>query len=65
MPSELLAAPVPGSQGCSQPAVPFFPFFPAPPKLLIGDGESHLTAVANESLRIRCRASGVPVPRIQ
>ncbi|KAM9176553.1 hemicentin-2 [Mergus octosetaceus] len=37
----------------------------APPKLLIGDGESHLTAVANESLRIRCRASGVPVPRIQ
>ncbi|XP_068513036.1 hemicentin-2 isoform X2 [Anas acuta] len=37
----------------------------APPKLLIGDGESHLTAVANDSLRIRCRASGVPMPRIR
>ncbi|NXT46892.1 HMCN2 protein, partial [Pluvianellus socialis] len=37
----------------------------APPQLLIGDGESHLTAVANDSLRIRCRAVGIPTPRIQ
>ncbi|XP_069729285.1 hemicentin-2 [Phaenicophaeus curvirostris] len=37
----------------------------APPQLLIGDGESHLTAVTNESLRIRCRATGVPAPQIQ
>ncbi|NXL61227.1 HMCN2 protein, partial [Chordeiles acutipennis] len=37
----------------------------APPQLLIGDGESLLTAVANNSLRIRCRATGVPAPRIQ
>ncbi|KAM6110387.1 LOW QUALITY PROTEIN: hemicentin-2 [Pterocles gutturalis] len=36
-----------------------------PPKLLIGDGESHLTAVANDSLRIRCRATGIPAPQIQ
>ncbi|XP_040387830.1 hemicentin-2 isoform X3 [Cygnus olor] len=37
----------------------------APPQLLIGDGESHMTAVANNSLRIHCRASGVPMPRIR
>ncbi|XP_050570610.1 hemicentin-2 [Cygnus atratus] len=37
----------------------------APPQLLIGDGESHMTAVANDSLRIHCRASGVPMPRIR
>ncbi|NXO53127.1 HMCN2 protein, partial [Aramus guarauna] len=37
----------------------------APPQLLIGDGESHLTAVANNSLRIHCRAMGMPTPRIQ
>ncbi|NXV49393.1 HMCN2 protein, partial [Uria aalge] len=37
----------------------------APPQLLIGDGESPLTAVANDSLRIHCRATGIPTPRIQ
>ncbi|KAF1630783.1 Hemicentin-2, partial [Eudyptes chrysocome] len=37
----------------------------APPQLLIGDGESHLTAVANDSLRIHCRAMGIPTPQIQ
>ncbi|XP_061867610.1 hemicentin-2 [Colius striatus] len=37
----------------------------APPQLLIGDGERHLTAVANESLRIRCRATGNPTPQLQ
>ncbi|NXY79813.1 HMCN2 protein, partial [Glareola pratincola] len=37
----------------------------APPQLLIGDGESPLTAVANDSLRIHCRAMGIPTPRIQ
>ncbi|KAM9256723.1 LOW QUALITY PROTEIN: hemicentin-2 [Cariama cristata] len=37
----------------------------APPQLLIGDGESHLTAVANDSLRIHCRATGIPTPQIQ
>ncbi|KAM6372038.1 LOW QUALITY PROTEIN: hemicentin-2 [Pluvialis apricaria] len=37
----------------------------APPQLLIGDGESHLTAVANDSLRIHCRATGIPTPRVQ
>ncbi|NXV99808.1 HMCN2 protein, partial [Fregetta grallaria] len=37
----------------------------APPQLLIGDGESHLTAVANDSLRIHCRARGIPTPQIQ
>ncbi|NXE29503.1 HMCN2 protein, partial [Ardeotis kori] len=37
----------------------------APPQLLIGDGESHLTAIANDSLRIRCHATGIPAPRIQ
>ncbi|XP_075295707.1 hemicentin-2 [Opisthocomus hoazin] len=37
----------------------------APPQLLIGDGESHLTAVTNESLRIHCRAMGTPAPSIQ
>ncbi|NWH22104.1 HMCN2 protein, partial [Grus americana] len=37
----------------------------APPQLLIGDGESHLTAVTNNSLRIHCRATGMPTPRIQ
>ncbi|NXL43420.1 HMCN2 protein, partial [Podilymbus podiceps] len=36
-----------------------------PPQLLIGDGESHLTAVANDSLRIHCRAMGIPTPQIQ
>ncbi|CAM9699604.1 unnamed protein product [Bubo scandiacus] len=36
-----------------------------PPQLLIGDGESHLTAVTNNSLRIHCRAMGIPSPRIQ
>ncbi|XP_072739134.1 hemicentin-2-like [Ciconia boyciana] len=37
----------------------------APPQLLVGDGESHLTAVANDSLRIHCRAMGIPTPQIQ
>ncbi|NXI56338.1 HMCN2 protein, partial [Chloroceryle aenea] len=37
----------------------------APPQLLIGDGESHLMVVANDSLRISCRATGVPTPQIQ
>ncbi|XP_071622127.1 hemicentin-2 isoform X2 [Heliangelus exortis] len=37
----------------------------APPQLLIGDGETHLTVVTNHSLRIHCRATGVPTPRIQ
>ncbi|XP_008940595.1 PREDICTED: hemicentin-2-like, partial [Merops nubicus] len=37
----------------------------APPQLLIGDGESHLTAVANDSLRIQCHATGTPTPQIQ
>ncbi|NXT87983.1 HMCN2 protein, partial [Anhinga rufa] len=37
----------------------------APPQLLIGDGESHLTAIANNSLRIHCRAMGIPTPQIQ
>ncbi|KAM7087896.1 LOW QUALITY PROTEIN: hemicentin-2 [Ciconia maguari] len=36
-----------------------------PPQLLVGDGESHLTAVANDSLRIHCRAMGIPTPQIQ
>ncbi|XP_074779784.1 hemicentin-2 [Athene noctua] len=36
-----------------------------PPQLLIGDGESHLTAVTNNSLRIHCHAMGIPTPRIQ
>ncbi|XP_059684707.1 hemicentin-2 [Gavia stellata] len=37
----------------------------APPQLLISDGESHLTAVVNNSLRIHCRALGIPTPQIQ
>ncbi|KAK2535167.1 Hmcn2 [Columba livia] len=36
-----------------------------PPQLQIGDGENHLTAVANDSLRIHCHATGVPTPQIQ
>lgn len=54
--------PVPGSEG--GPSLRS-PFPPAPPQLLIGDGESHLTAVANDSLRIHCRAMGIPTPQIQ
>lgn len=49
-------------RGWSQPAIPFLP---APPQLQIGDGESHLTAVANDSLRIHCHATGIPTPQIQ
>ncbi|XP_039417870.1 hemicentin-2 [Corvus cornix cornix] len=37
----------------------------APPQLWIGHGESHLTAVANTSLRIHCHAMGIPPPQIQ
>ncbi|NXD74922.1 HMCN2 protein, partial [Halcyon senegalensis] len=37
----------------------------APPRLLIGDGESHLMAVTNDSLRIPCRATGSPTPQIR
>ncbi|KAJ7414143.1 hemicentin-2 [Willisornis vidua] len=37
----------------------------APPQLWIGDGEGHLTAVANTSLRIECHAMGIPPPQIQ
>ncbi|NWT53464.1 HMCN2 protein, partial [Erythrocercus mccallii] len=37
----------------------------APPQLWIGDGESHLTAVVNSSLRIHCHAMGTPPPQIQ
>ncbi|NWW88943.1 HMCN2 protein, partial [Rhynochetos jubatus] len=35
-----------------------------PPQVLIGDGESHLTVVTNDSLRIQCRAMGIPTPQI-
>ncbi|KAK4811635.1 hypothetical protein QYF61_022728 [Mycteria americana] len=54
--------PVPGSEGGPRLRSPFPP---APPQLLVGDGESHLTAVANDSLRIHCRAMGIPTPQIQ
>ncbi|NXR37520.1 HMCN2 protein, partial [Zosterops hypoxanthus] len=37
----------------------------APPEVWIGDGERHLTAVANTSLRIHCHAMGIPPPQIQ
>ncbi|NXU40299.1 HMCN2 protein, partial [Drymodes brunneopygia] len=37
----------------------------APPQLWIEDGESHLAATANTSLRIRCHAMGVPPPQMQ
>ncbi|NXR76749.1 HMCN2 protein, partial [Pycnonotus jocosus] len=37
----------------------------APPQVWIGDGESHLAAVANTSLRIHCHAMGIPPPQIQ
>ncbi|KAM7033975.1 hemicentin-2 [Acridotheres tristis] len=37
----------------------------APPQLWIGDGERHLAAVANTSLRIQCHATGIPPPQIQ
>ncbi|XP_063265782.1 hemicentin-2 isoform X3 [Prinia subflava] len=37
----------------------------APPQLWIGDGERHLTAVANTSLRIHCHSLGMPPPQIQ
>ncbi|XP_010139814.1 PREDICTED: hemicentin-2-like, partial [Buceros rhinoceros silvestris] len=37
----------------------------APPQLLIADGQSHLMAVTNDSLRIHCRAMGIPAPQIQ
>ncbi|NXG61820.1 HMCN2 protein, partial [Hemiprocne comata] len=37
----------------------------APPQLLIGDGETHLTAVTNNSLRIHCHATGIPMAQIQ
>ncbi|NXL95018.1 HMCN2 protein, partial [Alectura lathami] len=37
----------------------------APPQLLIGDGESQVTAIANDSLSIHCRATGGPTPRIR
>ncbi|NXP61839.1 HMCN2 protein, partial [Chloropsis cyanopogon] len=37
----------------------------APPQLWIGDGESHLTAVANTSLRIQCHTTGTPPAQIQ
>uniref|UniRef100_A0A663N489 Ig-like domain-containing protein n=1 Tax=Athene cunicularia TaxID=194338 RepID=A0A663N489_ATHCN len=53
---------VPGSEG--GPSLRF-PLSPVPPQLLIGDGESHLTAVTNNSLRIHCHAMGIPTPRIQ
>lgn len=54
--------PVPGSEGDPR-LTSSFP--PVPPQMLIGDGESHLTAVTNDSLRIHCRAMGIPPPRIQ
>ncbi|OWK59760.1 Hemicentin-2 [Lonchura striata] len=37
----------------------------AAPQLWIGDGERHLTAVANTSLRIRCHTTGIPPPQLQ
>ncbi|NXC88418.1 HMCN1 protein, partial [Cercotrichas coryphoeus] len=37
----------------------------APPQLWIGDGERHLAAVVNTSLRIHCHATGIPPPQIQ
>uniref|UniRef100_A0A8B9GLL1 Ig-like domain-containing protein n=1 Tax=Amazona collaria TaxID=241587 RepID=A0A8B9GLL1_9PSIT len=54
--------PVPGSEGDPR-LTSCFP--PVPPQMLIGDGESHLTAVTNDSLRIHCRAMGIPPARIQ
>ncbi|XP_067398294.1 hemicentin-2 [Emydura macquarii macquarii] len=38
---------------------------PAPPQLLIGEGEGHVIAIVNDSLRIPCHAPGFPAPTIQ
>lgn len=54
--------PVPGSEGGPRLKSPLPP---APPQLWIGDGERHLAAVANTSLRIHCHAMGIPPPQIQ
>lgn len=54
--------PVPGSEGGPRLRSPLPP---APPQLWIGDGERHLAAVANTSLRIHCHAMGIPPPQIQ
>ncbi|NXI64310.1 HMCN2 protein, partial [Anseranas semipalmata] len=62
-PCTLQAAPVPGSRGWSQPLPSSCP--PAPPQLQIGDGESQVTAIANDSLSIHCHATGVPLPQIR
>ncbi|NXE71877.1 HMCN2 protein, partial [Calcarius ornatus] len=37
----------------------------AAPQLWIGDGERHLAAVANTSLRIQCHTRGIPPAQIQ
>ncbi|XP_071310090.1 hemicentin-2 isoform X1 [Agelaius tricolor] len=37
----------------------------APPQLWIGDGQRHLAAVANTSLRIQCHTRGIPPVQIQ
>ncbi|NXA02061.1 HMCN2 protein, partial [Nesospiza acunhae] len=37
----------------------------APPQLWIGDGERHLVAIANTSLRIQCHTRGIPPAQIQ
>uniref|UniRef100_A0A8C3XUU2 Hemicentin-2 n=3 Tax=Chelydra serpentina TaxID=8475 RepID=A0A8C3XUU2_CHESE len=36
----------------------------APPQLMIGAGEGHVVAIVNDSLRIPCRATGFPAPRV-
>ncbi|EMP34679.1 Hemicentin-2 [Chelonia mydas] len=37
----------------------------APPQLIIGEGEGHVIAIVNDSLRIPCHATGFPAPRVQ
>ncbi|XP_030391160.1 hemicentin-2 isoform X4 [Gopherus evgoodei] len=53
------------SSPAGETAIQYLVVVQAPPQLVIGEGEGHVIAMVNDSLRIPCHARGFPAPRVQ
>nr|XP_032653549.1 hemicentin-2 isoform X2 [Chelonoidis abingdonii] len=53
------------SSPAGERAIQYLVVVQAPPQLVIGEGEGHVIAMVNDSLRIPCHARGFPAPRVQ
>ncbi|XP_023961842.2 hemicentin-2 isoform X1 [Chrysemys picta bellii] len=53
------------SSPAGERAIQYLVVVQAPPQLMIGEGEGHVIAIVNDSLRLPCHARGFPAPRVQ